>query len=272
MKSFGYGPAVRRLPAASMILAAVLLLAACSSGGNGGGVGDPADPGDDMAQMAETPMAETPMTELGEWNVPMAGALDVSDTNGVLDAHYDGDVGHIEADMPVQPDITGTAEWSGMWSGRVELDPDPLTALGLSALGAEPEDFEGLGGRAQVTAYLEGDDVTAVLTYRDIPLADIGVTQLSSDRVSVEGGRFEPVRMEVVMFDAETPNPLDPTGPTVTTSATVTGDFSGEGAFGGAGAAGVAGYVGGPIHIDYGPRTVPVGTLQSVFFGSRDDN
>ena len=277
MKSFGYGPAMRRLPAALMILGTVLLLAACSSGGNGGGVGDPAVPGDAMAQMAESPMAEspmaeTPMAELGEWNDLMAGSLRIRDANRVLDVHYDGDVGHIVAAMPVQPDITGTAEWSGMWSGRVELDPNPLTVVGLRAFGAEPEDFEGLGGRAQVTASLEGDDVTAVLTYRDIPLADIGVTQLSSDRVSVEGGRFEPVRMETVMFEAETPDPTDPAAPITVRSATVTGDFSGEGAFGGAGAAGVAGYVGGPIHIEYGLGPQPIGTLQSVFFGSRDDN
>ena len=144
--------------------------------------------------------------------------------------------------------------------------------MGLSAFGAEREDFEGLGGRAQVTAYLEGDDVTAVLTYRDIPLADIGVTQLSSDPVSVTNGRFEPVKMETVMFDAETPDPTNPAAPITTTSATVTGDFSGEGAFGGAGAAGVAGYVGGPIHIEYGRGLQRIGTLQSVFFGTRDDN
>ena len=273
MKSFGYGPAMRRLPAASMILGAVLLLAACSSGSNGGGVGDPADPGDDMAQMAETPMAETPMAELGEWNDLMAGSLDISDANEVLRAHYDDDgAGQITAGMPVQPDITGTATWSGMWSGRVELDPNPLTLVGLSALGVGPEDFEGLGGGAQVTAYLEDDGVTAVVTYRDIPLDDIGVTELSSDRVSVTNGRFEPVKMETVMFDAETPDPTDPTAPVTVRSATVTGDFSGEGAFGGAGAAGVAGYVGGPIHIEYGLGLQPIGTLQSVFFGNRDDN
>ena len=273
MKSFGYGPAMRRLPAASMILGAVFLLAACGGGSNGGGLGDPVDPGDAMAQMAESPMAESPMTELGEWNTLMAGSLDISDANGVLRAHYDDDgAGQITAAMPVQPDITGTAEWSGMWSGRVELDPNPLTVVGLRALGAEPEDFEGLGGRALVTASLEGDDVTAVVTYRDIPLADIGVTQLSSDRVAVEGGRFAPVRMETVMFEAEIPNLLDPTAPAMITPVTVTGDFSGNGAFGGTGAMGVAGYVGGPIDIDYGPRTVDIGTLQSVFFGSRDDN
>ena len=265
MKSFGYGPAL-------MILGAVLLLAACSSGGNGEGVGDPAVPAGDMAQMAETPMAESPMAELGEWNDLMAGSLRIRDANRVLDVHYDGDAGHLEVGMPVQPDITGTAEWNGMWSGRVELDPDPLTLVGLSAFGAEPDDFEGLGGRALVTAYLEGDDVTAVLTYRDIPLADIGVTQLSSDRVSVEGGRFEPVRLEIVMFDAETTNPFDPSAPPTITPTTFTGDFSGEGAFGGAGAAGVAGYVGGPIHIEYGRGPQAIGTLQSVFFGSRDDN
>ena len=100
MKSFGYGPAMRRLPAALMILGAVLLLAACSSGGNGEGVGDPAVPAGDMAQMAEspmaeTPMAETPMAELGEWNDLMAGSLRIRDANRVLDVHYDGDAGHI---------------------------------------------------------------------------------------------------------------------------------------------------------------------------------
>ena len=123
-----------------------------------------------------------------------------------------------------------------------------------------------------MTAYLEGNGVTAELTYRDLGLDDIGITELSSERVAVEGGLFEPVKTESVMFEWETTNPFDPMAPTMITSATVTGDFSGEGAFGGAGAAGVAGFVGGRINIDYGRGRTYLGTLQSVFFGSRDDN
>ena len=265
MKSLG--GAKGRLPAALMILGAALLLAACGSS-NGNGLDDAMEP--------EMPMAEVPeeaVTELGAWNAPMAGGLEVRDANGVLDVHYDGDHGHIVVDAPVQPALTGTATWTGMWSGRVELDDGPATMLGLAALGVDAESFEGLGGAALVEAFLEDDGgVTAALTYRDLGLDDIGLMEITSDRVPVMNGRFEPVRMYTHMFDYETTDPSDPTAPPSLTSTTAVGDFEGEAAFGGANAAGVAGYVGGEIDIEYGPATINLGTLKSVFYGTRDQN
>ena len=265
MKSLG-GGAKGRLPAALMILGAALLLAACGSS-NGNGLDDAMEP--------EMPMAEVPeetVTELGAWNAPMAGGLAVRDANGVLDVHYDGDHGHIVVDAPVQPSFTGTATWSGMWSGRVELNPDPLTTVGLAAFGVDAESFEELGGGALVRATIEGDGVMATLTYRDLGLEDIGLTEIASDPGPVTNGLFRPQRMYTHMFDFETTDPFDPSAPTMMTHTTVTGDFTGEGAFGGAGAAGVAGHVGGMIHIDYGRGPTYLGTLLSVFYGNRDQN
>ena len=108
MKSLGCGPTKGRLPVVLLILGAALLLAACG-GGNGGGLDDAMEP--------EMPMAEVPeetVTELGAWDAPMAGTLEVSDANGVLRAHYDGAAGGIVAQAPVQPSVTGTATWTGM--------------------------------------------------------------------------------------------------------------------------------------------------------------
>ena len=267
MKSLGCGAAKGRLLAALMILGGALLLSACG-GGDGGGLGDAMEP--------EMPMAEVPeetVTELGAWNAPMAGTLEVSDANGVLRAYYEGAAGHIVADAPVQPALTGTATWTGMWSGRVELDDGPATMLGLAALGVDAESFQGLGGVALVEAFLEDDGgVTAELTYRDLGLDDIGLMEITSDRVPVTDGQFEPVKMYTHMFDYETTNPSDPTAPASITSTTATGDFAGEGAFGGANAAGVAGYVGGEIDIEYGLASINLGTLKSVFYGTRDQN
>ena len=259
MMSFGCGAAMGRLAASLMILGAVLLLAACG-GSDGGRLDDAVEP-------------EMPMTELGGWNTPIAGSLDVDDTNGVLRAHYDSaGAGHIEADMPVQPVVTGTATWTGMWSGRVELNPDPLTTVGLAAFGVDAGSFEQLGGAAQVTAYLGDDGVTAELTYRDLGLDDIGLMEITSERVPVIDGLFEPVKMYTHIFDYETPDPTDPTAPTMVRNTAATGDFAGEGVFGGANAAGVAGYVGGRIDIEYGLAPIYLGTLQSVFYGTRDQN
>ena len=269
MKSLGCGAAKGRLPAALMILGAALLLAACG-GSNGGGLDDAMEP--------DMPMAEVPeetVTELGAWSAPMAGTLRVSDANGVLDVHYDGEHGHIVADAPVQPAVTGTATWTGMWSGRVELNDHPATMLGLAAFGADAGSFEGLGGVALVEAFLEDDGgVTAELTYRDLGLEDIGLMEITSDRVPVTDGKFEPVRMYTHTFDYETTDPSDPTAAAGITSTTATGDFEGEGAFGGANAAGVAGFVGGRIDIEYElvPAPIYLGTLQSVFYGTRDQN
>jgi len=240
MKSLGCGAAKGRLPVVLLILGAALLLAACG-GGNGGGL--------DHVMEPEMPMAEVPeetVTELGAWDAPMAGTLEVSDANGVLRAHYEGAAGRIVAEAPVQPSVTGTATWTGMWSGRVELNPHPLTTVGLAAFGVGAEGFEGLGGVALVEAFLEDDGgVTAELTYRDLGLDEIGLTEITSDRVPVMNGRFEPARMFTYTFDYETTDPSDPTAPASITSTTANGDFEGQGAFGGANAAGVAGHVGG---------------------------
>ena len=254
MKSLG--GAKGRLPAALMILGAALLLAACGSS-NGNGLDDAMEP--------EMPMAEVPeetVTELGAWNAPMAGGLEVRDANGVLDVHYDGDHGHIVVDAPVQPSFTGTATWTGMWSGLVELIDDPATVLGLAALGVDAENFEGLGGVALVEAFLEDDGgVTAELTYRDLGLEAFGLMEITSDRVPVTGGQFEPVRTYTHTFVFDTPG-----------QAVATGDFEGEAAFGGANAAGVAGYVGGDIDIELELVSVNLGTFKSVFYGTRDQN
>ena len=263
---FGCGLMMGRLPAALMILGMVLLLAACSSGGGNGMVEPPAD-GDGMHGDNGEPM----MTDLGEWM--MEGVLDISDANSVLHAHYDGSgVGRVVAAAPVQPAGTGTATWNGMWSGKIELNPDPLAIRGLGAYGVSPDDLAQLGGEAQVTAFFEDDGVTAELTYQDLGLDAIGLSELTSDRVPVADGWFEPEKMYSRSFDAETANPFDPTAPTTITPTTITADFTGEGAFGGADAAGVVGYVGGKIDIEYGRGATYLGDLQSVFYGTKDEN
>ena len=134
--------ATNRLPAILIILGMVLLLAACGSSSR--------------SMMEPGPMDTDgrPMMDLGEWNTPMAGARDVSDTNQVLRAYYDDSgVGHVVAATPVQPQGTGTAVWNGMWSGEIEVDPDPLATEGLTLLGTTPEQLTGLQGAARVTAY-----------------------------------------------------------------------------------------------------------------------
>lgn len=270
MMKFGCGPAMGRLSAILMILGAVLLIAACSSsdGDKKVEVEVPADgdgtPGDN---------GEPVMTELGAWNTPMAGDLDVSDANSVLRAYYDLEgAGHVVADAPVQPAGTGTATWNGMWSGKIEVNPDPLATAGLGAYGVSPDDLAALEGAAQVTAFFEADGVKAELTYQDLGLDAIGLSEITSDPVSVTDGRFEPKKMYSHSFDAETTNPFDPTAPPTITPTTVAGDFTGEGAFGGAGAAGVVGYVGGPVTIEYGRGPTNLGTFQSVFYGTKDEN
>ena len=266
---FACVPAMGRLSAILMVLGMVLLIAACGSdsGNETVRVEVPADgdgmPGDNGEQM---------MTDLGEWSAPMAGVLDVSDANSLLRAYYDDAGGHVAAAAPVQPVGTGTATWNGMWSGKIEVNPDPLAARGLGAYGVNSDDLAQLGGAAQVTAFFEGDGVEAELTYQDLGLDDIGLSEITSDRVAVTDGRFEPKKMYSHSFVAETENPFDPTAPPMTVPTTVTGDFTGEGAFGGVDAAGVVGHVGGRIDIEYGRGPTYLGTFQSVFYGTQDDN
>lgn len=263
MKAFGCGSAMDRLASMLMVLGVATLVAACGSSSSTTAMMEPPD---------DTDVGE-PVLELGEWNTLRAGSLDISDANQILRAYYDaGGVGRIVPAAPVQPVVTGTATWSGMWSGRIELNPDPLAAVGLGAYGVNADDLAHLGGGARLTAFLGDDGVMAELTYQDLGLNDIGLSDLTSDRVPVTDGRFRPERMYSISFEAETANPFDPSAPTTTTATTVTGDFAGEGAFGGTDAAGVVGYIGGRIDIDYGRGATYLGTLQSVFYGNRGDN
>lgn len=205
---------------ALMVPVLALLLTACGGSGSSTTVMGDGMPGDGAGSMIE----------LGEWNTLMPGTLDISDANNALGAHYDeSGVGHVMAAAPVQPAGMGTATWNGKWSGKIEANPDPLTRVGLGAYGVNLDDLAQLGGDAQVTAFFEDDGVKAELTYRDLGLDEIGLSEITSDRVSVNGGRFEPGRMYSASFEAETGDPFDPTAPTTITPTTVTGNFTGEG-------------------------------------------
>jgi hypothetical protein len=197
------------------------------------------------------------MTQLGEWNVPMPGGLDVRDANGLLRANYDSSGGHVVAGAPVQPEGMGTATWTGMWSGNVDVDPAAARALSLFGLTAS--DFQALSGSAVVTAYFGNNSVEADLTYEDIGLDDVGLSELTSDRVPVTGGTFQPTKTHTHQI------------PLGATAITATGTFTGEGAFGGANAEGVAGYMGGGISAP-GLGTGELGTFNSVFYGDKDAN
>lgn len=264
MMTLGHGLATRRLAAALMVAGMALLLAACGGSGSSTTV-----IGDDMPGGGGGPMIE-----LGEWNTLMPGTLDIGDANNALRAHYDeSGVGHVTAAAPVQPAGMGTATWNGRWSGRIEMNPDPLASRGLGAYGVTPDDLARLEGEAQVTASFEGDGVKARLTYQDIGLDILELSEITSDSVPVTGGRFEPEKMyDSGWFDAETANPFDPTAPATITPTRVTGNFAGEGAFGGTDAAGVVGHMGGRIDIDYGRGPTNLGTFQSVFYGTNDEN
>ena len=262
MKRFGCGPAMGRLPAALTTLGVVLLLGACASSSTTTMVGE----SDNMA-------SEAAMMELGEWNALPAGSLDISDMNNVLRAYYDseGD-GHLMAAAPVQPAGPGTATWNGMWSGKIELNPDPLASAGLRAFGVNPDGLEELGGMAQITAYFEDGGVGAELVYRDIGVDGLRLSEITFDRVTVTRGQFEPQRMYSHSFVAMTTNPFDPAAPSTMTPTTVTGDFTGQGVFGAADAAGVVGYLDGGMNIEYGRGPTNLGVFHSVFFGTREQN
>ena len=227
-----------------------LLLAACGGGGG---------------QMVDAPEQEampgdgtgSSMTQLGEWNVRMPDGLDVSDANNVLRAYYDSSGGHVVAGAPVQPEGTGTATWTGMWSG--EIDVDPAAAASLALVGASASDFQGLNGGAVVTVYFGDDSDEVDLTYQDLGLDDLGLSELTSERVPLSGGTFRPAATRTIQI---------PLGPA---EISVTGNFAGEGAFGGANAEGVAGYVGGEISAP-GLGTGDLGMFKSVFYGDKDSN
>ena len=236
-----------------VILGIGLLISAC---GGGGGSGDPmtgAPEQDAMPGNGEASM----MTQLGEWNIPMPGDLDLSDENGLLRAYYDSSGGHVVAGAPVQPEGMGTATWTGMWSGNVDVDSAAAPALSFAGLAAR--DFQGLSGGAVVTAYFGNDGVEAKLTYEDLGLDTLGLSELTSERVPVTAGTFRPTKTHSLQI---------PLGPATITA---TGTFAGEGAFGGANAEGVAGYMGGGISAP-GLGTGELGTFNSVFYGDKDAN
>lgn len=255
---FGYCPATGRLPAALMILGMALLVAACGSS--------------DKTSMEVGPSDTEALAELGEWNTLTAGSLDISDANRVLRAHYDSSGGHVVAAAPVQPAGTGTATWTGMWSGKVEHTEADLASWTVLQMG--PQDLEELGGGAQITAYFENGGVEAELSYEGIGLHAVGLSELSSDRVSVTAGRFRPAKTHTFSFPFTLgpthPDPMQP-GPTQA-EVRVTGNFSGEGAFGGTDAKGVVGYMGGDLSLEYGMGPRSLGTFQSVFYGAMDNN
>lgn len=245
-----------------------LLVAACSSGDDDS---MPPMTDDDMSGMTGDDMSGTmddddmPETmELGAWNALPAGTLDVSDANDVLHAHYDmsGD-GHLMAPEPVQPEGTGTATWTGMWSGTIESTRRDST---LAAFGVTQADLQALGGGARITAYFDGSGgVEAMLTYEDTGLEGFNLAEISTDRVPVTGGEFEPSAM------LSTVVPIDFGQPSLT-DVTIAADLAGEGAFGGTDAEGVAGYIGGVVTFNYGREPLDFGTFQSVFYGTQDDN
>ena len=221
------------------LLVAGLLLAAC--GGDGGMSGDG-------------------IADLGEWNVPPAGTLDVRHANDLLRAYYDAAGGHVLASPPTQPAGMGTATWNGQWSGKIEVSADPAAALGLSQVDLTPADLEALSGGARVTAYFEDGGVEATLTYMDTGLEEFGLAEITSERAAVTEGRFQPAKTETI----EVPPPIGPI--------TFTGAFAGEGAFGGTDAEGVAGYLSGDIASGSGSGQIDIGRFKSVFFGTRESN
>ena len=256
MMNMGCRLARNRLSTALMILGMSLLIAACGSDGgdNMTRVEAPADGGEMPPDM---------VTDLGDWNTLMPGAaLDISDTNDVLRAYYDssGD-GHVAAAAPVQPAGTGTATWNGRWSGKV-ADTD-----GWMSYGVTKEELQQLGGDAHITVYFDNAGVEAQLVYEDIGLADssrtgvsIGLDELTFDRVSVTDGMFEPATTYMHSYVSDQ------------VEVNVTGAFRGEGAFGGTDAEGVVGHVGGPLSLEYGRGPRGLGTFQSVFYGTKDEN
>lgn len=254
--------AMGRLPATLMILGMALLMTACSSSDDSKTVMDGMMPGGN---------GDGAMTELGEWNTLAAGSLDISDENDMLRAYYDSAGGHVVADAPVQPAGTGTAAWTGMWSGKVDYTNEDLASWNI--LRVNPSELEALGGDARITAYFGNGGVEAELSYQEVGLEAVSFTELTSDRVPVTDGRFAPDANHTSYTNVTVVTPI---GPAETTFET-TGTFTGAGAFGGAGAEGVVGYLGGNLSLSYeqAPGQISrrsLGTLQTVFYGSKGTN
>ena len=181
----------------------------------------------------------------------------VNDANNVLRAYYDASGGHVVAGAPVQPVGTGTATWTGMWSGKIDVDR--AAAPTLSLLGVTANDLQELSGGAVVTVYFGNSGDEMDLTYKDIGLDDLGLSELTSDRVPLSDGTFRPEVTHTIQI------------PLGTTEISATGTFAGEGAFGGANAEGVAGFVSGGISAP-GVGTGDLGSFESVFYGDKDSN
>ena len=131
------------------------------------------------------------------------------------------------------------------------------------------EELQELGGDAHITVYFDNGGTEAQLVYEGIGLADtsrtgvsIGLDELTFDRVSVAGGRFEPATTYTHSYVSEQGG----------VEVSVTGTFTAEGAFGGADAEGVVGHAGGPLSLEYGFGPRGLGTLQSVFYGTQEEN
>ena len=241
----------------SLVLLGIGLLTAACGGGGGGGSGDEVV---DLTDLDMPGNVGGSMTQLGEWNDLMPGGLDVSDANSLLRAYYDSSGGQVVPEAPVQPEGTGTATWTGMWSGKFDVDPAAAAtvATALVLRGVDASDLQTLSGSAVVTAYFENNSVEADLTYKDIGLGALGLSELTSDRVPVTGGRFEPRVTHSIEI------------PLGAAAITATGTFTGEGAFGGENAEGVAGYIDGDISAP-GIGTGQLGTFNSVFYGDKKD-
>lgn len=187
MMKFGCCPATGSIPATLMILGMALLIAACSSSSDKTVVeGLPDMPGGNGG----------PVTDLGEWNTLTAGSLDISDANDVLHAYYESGAGRVVVAEPVQPAGTGTAIWTGMWSGKIDVSTDPEASASWGILQVPPNALVALGGPAEITAYFGNGGVEAELAYEAIGLDelvpfDLDLSDLTSDRVAVTDGSFQ---------------------------------------------------------------------------------
>lgn len=262
MMKFDCCPAMSRVPATLMILGMALLIAACSSSSDKTVVEGPPDMPDGNGG---------PVTDLGEWNTLTPGDLDISDANDVLHAYYESGAGRLMAAEPVQPAGTGTATWTGRWSGKIDVSTDPEASASWGILQVPPNALVALGGPAEITAYFDNGGVEAELAYEDIGLDDsvpfdLDLSDLTSDRAAVTDGSFQLTKTHSSTFNFS----FQPGGPEFPTE--VNGDFVGEGAFGGTDAKGVVGYIGGPLSLNYGMGPRGLGTFQSVFYGDRDEN
>lgn len=239
---------------AALAILGVGLLAACSgssSGGSSGGM-----PSDGSGSM---------VADLGEWNSLAPGSLDISDANGVLRAHYEDGTGRVVVDTPVQPQGTGSATWSGMWSGTVDVNPAPYADIGLGYAGLTRGDLAALSGGARITAYFGSDGVEAELTYMDTGLDGLGLGSITSDRVAVTDGTFRPTGTQSETFQVTGMGGRQ-------VDIEMGGDFAGEGKFGGTDAEGVVGYLDGDITFSYLGSENDLGPFLSVFYGTKDSN